>query len=194
MIKCVGCGADNGIIAKFPSDISLSGTIYIPGEVETKLFTEMGIEEKERITDWRLEYDTKLLSSIRLEDVDEYQCSSCKAKGTVEDDTFQIINKCRCGRVDDGLFVCARFRCIMCQNCRDTYECSDCVNDQCFFHRHYQGDETPPKSTWTSKRKRPSGPLQEEAPAEPLIDTEQPEAAVGRDFGMEPLDWRPLNE
>jgi hypothetical protein len=159
MITCTRCGSDRGVVAEFPGNITLTASVSVPGEVEVRLLEVLegiGVNPSPRISGWQLNYDANLLSNIQLSDVTEYICSACSTKGTVGDGTFKVVNRCRCGSIDDGLFICTRFSCIMCHACRDRFECEECNNSECFFHRDYHGNESPPESTRDSTRHRAS--------------------------------------
>lgn len=154
MIKCINCG-NNTVMARFPSQIILSAEVTIPGEVETRILSDSLEERSEpRLIHWNLDHGDLQIGDLSPDDADEYRCTGCGLAGTLEDGTFAVVNVCRCGREDDGLFACTRFSCIMCNHCRDTYECSDCRNTDCFFHRNYTGTERPPESTFTPPSRR----------------------------------------
>lgn len=152
MLVCTNCGAENNVSATFPEALVLDARVSVPGEVEAQLISELGGVANARLTDWSIRTVTRL-SEVRLDgDDQQLRCLNCEASGTVTDGTFEVANVCRCGRRDDGLFICTRLNVVMCHNCRDRLECDECRMRECFFHRHYEGDESPPESTYTQHR------------------------------------------
>ncbi len=152
MLRCKECGRSDTARIGFTNAVELFATVLVPGEKQVKLLKELGAKPpKPRFVELEL-VTVKNISELELDLSLELTCAGCGHKGTIKNGDFIIGNTCNCGRVEENIFICRRFKGILCPSCVDVFECQDCRFTECLYNPEYTGDEKRPEPTYQRTR------------------------------------------